>query len=66
MAEHQKTKKIIYLTIKVPWYNLEPLKPIVDRVIKWDCENDDTQEYQRILSAYEEELRIDEQRYNLK
>lgn len=66
MTEQQKTKKIIYLTIKEPWYNPEPLKSIVDRVIKLDCENDDPQEYHRILSAYEEDLRIEEQRNNLK
>lgn len=66
MAEQQKTKKIIYLTIKEPWYNPEPLKSIVDRVIKLNCENDDPQEYHRILSAYEEDLRIEEQRNNLK
>ena len=57
MAEHQKTKKIIYLTIKEPWYNPDSLKPIVDRVIKLDCENDDPKEYQRILTAYEEDMK---------
>ena len=60
MAKHQKTKKIIYLTIKEPWYNPDFLRPIVDRVIKLDCENDDPKEYQRILVAYEEDMR----RYN--
>lgn len=58
MAMRQKTKKIIFLTIKEPWYNPDPLKPIVDRIIKLDCENDDPQEYQRILSAYEDDRRI--------
>lgn len=60
MAKHQKTKKIIYLTIKEPWYNPDALRPIVDRVIKLDCENDDPEEYQRILVAYEEDMK----RYN--
>ena len=60
MAKHQKTKKIIYLTIKEPWYNPDSLRPIVDRVIKLDCENDDPKEYQRILVAYEEDMK----RYN--
>ena len=55
MAERQKTKKIIYLTIKEPWYNPDSLEHIVDRVIKLDCENDDPKEYQRILAAYEED-----------
>lgn len=57
MAEHQKTKKIIYLTIKEPWYNPDSLDSIVDRVIKLDCENDDPKEYQRILAAYEEDMK---------
>ena len=55
MAERQKTKKIIYLTIKEPWYNPDSLDPIVDRVIKLDCEN--AKEYQRILAAYEEDMK---------
>lgn len=38
MAERQKTKKIIYLTIKEPWYSPEPLKPYVDRIVTLDCE----------------------------
>lgn len=57
MAERQKTKKIIYLTIKEPWYNPDSLEPIVDRVIKLDCENDDPKEYQRILAAYEDDMK---------
>jgi hypothetical protein len=57
MAESQKTKKIIYLTIKEPWYNPDSLEPIADRVIKLDCENDDPIEYHRILAAYEEDLK---------
>jgi glycerophosphoryl diester phosphodiesterase len=57
LVERQKTRKIIYLTIKEPWYNPDPLEPIVDRVIKLDCENDDTKEYQRILVAYEEDMK---------
>lgn len=56
MAERQKTKKIIYLTIKEPWYNPDSLETIVDRVIKLDCENDDPIEYQRILAAYEDDM----------
>ncbi|MEK8199773.1 hypothetical protein [Lysinibacillus sp. FSL M8-0134] len=57
MAERQKTKKIIYLTIKEPWYNPDSLEPIADRVIKLDCENDDPKEYQRILASYEEDMK---------
>lgn len=57
MAERQNTKKIIYLTIKEPWYNPDSLEPIVDRVIKLDCENDNPKEYQRILAAYEEDIK---------
>lgn len=57
LAERQKTRKIIYLTIKEPWYNPDPLEPIVDRVIKLDCENDDPKEYQRILAAYEGDMK---------
>ena len=57
LAERQKTRKIIYLTIKEPWYNPDPLEPNVDRVIKLDCENDDPKEYQRILVAYEKDMK---------
>lgn len=57
MAERQQTKKIIYLTIKEPWYNPKSLEPIVDRVIQLDCENDDPKEYQRILAAYEDDMK---------
>ena len=62
MTERQKTKKIIYLTIKEPWYSADPLKPIVDRIIQLDCENDNPTEYQRIMSAYEEDSKRQEQR----
>lgn len=57
MAVRQKTKKIIYLTIKEPWYNPDSLESIVDRAIKLDCENDDPVEYQRILAAYEDDMK---------
>lgn len=57
MAQRQKTKKIIYLTIKEPCNNPDSLESIVDRVIKLDCENDDPKEYQRILAAYEEDMK---------
>lgn len=56
MADRQRTKKIIYLTIKEPWINPDTMEPIVDRIIKLDCENDDPKEYQRILTAYEEDM----------
>ncbi len=57
MKKKKKTKKIIYLTIKEPWHNPDSLEPIVDRAIKLDCENDDPIEYQRILAAYEEDMK---------
>lgn len=56
IAKCQRTKKIIYLTIKEPWNNPDSLEPIIDRVIKLDCENDDPKEYQRIITAYEEDM----------
>lgn len=62
MARRQKTKKIIFLTIKEPWYSPDPIKEFVDRTIKLDCENDDPDEYQRIIAAYKEDLKIQEQR----
>lgn len=62
MAERQKTQKIIYLTIKEPWYSAEPLKLHVDRIVTLDCENDDPKEYQRIMATYEEERIHQEQR----
>ena len=55
MAERQNTRKIIFLSIKEPWYNPDSFEPIVDRVIKLDCENDDPKEYQRIMNAYRED-----------
>ena len=57
MAGRQKTKKIIYLSIKEPWYNPDSLESIVDRAIKLDCENDDPVEYRRILAAYEGDMK---------
>nr|DAM68573.1 MAG TPA: hypothetical protein [Caudoviricetes sp.] len=60
MAERQKTKKIIYLTIKEPWYSADPLKPIADKIIQLDCENDNPKEYKRIMSAYAEDCKRQE------
>ncbi|HXL04645.1 MAG TPA: hypothetical protein PLH34_07580, partial [Bacillota bacterium] len=57
MAERQKTKKIIFLTLKEPWYNPDSFETFVDRVIKLDCENDDPKEYQRIQTAYENDMK---------
>lgn len=57
MAERQRTRNIIYLIIKEPWYNPNPLESIVDRVIKLDSENDNPKEYQRILKTFEEDMK---------
>ena len=57
MAARQKTKKIIFLTLKEPWYTPSFFGTFVDRVIKLDCENDDPKEYQRILDAYEYDMK---------
>lgn len=57
MARRQETKKIIYLTIKEPWYNPDSLEPISDRVIRLDCENDDPEEYNRIMAEYEKDMK---------
>lgn len=57
LSERQKTKKIIFLTLKEPWYNPDSFETFVDRVITLDCENDDPEEYQRILAAYEEDMK---------
>lgn len=57
MAERQKTKKIIFLTLKEPWCNPDSFETFVDRVIKLDCENDDPKEYQRIQTAYENDMK---------
>ena len=56
MAERQKTKKIIYLTIKEPWYSADPLKPYVDQIVTLDCENDDPEEYNRIMDSYKKDI----------
>ena len=57
MSERQKTKKIIYLTLNEPWCNPVNLEPIVDRIIKLDCENDNPNEYHRILAVFEEDMK---------
>lgn len=56
MAERQRTKKIIFLTLNEPWCNPDYFEIFVSRVIKLDCENDDPQEYQRILASYERDM----------
>lgn len=58
MAKRQKTEKIIYLTIREPWYSSEPLKPYVDRIVTLNCENDNPEEYQRTMSAHDEDIAI--------
>ena len=62
MAERQRTKKIIYLTIKEPLYNPDSMEKIVDRVIRLDCENDNPEEYHRIFNEYQKELNYQEER----
>ena len=62
MAERQKTKKIIYLTIREPWYSADPLKPHVDQIVALDCEYDYPEEHKRVIAAYQEDLRYQEQR----
>jgi glycerophosphoryl diester phosphodiesterase len=57
MSERQKTKKVIFLTIKEPWCNPEKFETFVDRVIKLDCENDNPEEYHRILSNFEDDVK---------
>lgn len=57
MTKRQKSKKIIFLSLKEPWYNPDPFETFVDRVIKLDCENDDPTEYQRIYAAYEDDMK---------
>lgn len=52
MAKRQKTKKIIYLTCNEPSINPDSLVSFADRVIKLDCENDNPQEYKRIMDNY--------------
>ena len=61
-VNRQKTKKIILLTIKEPWYDPEPMKRIVDRVIKLDCEEDNPLEYRRVISAYSDDIKVSKQR----
>lgn len=56
IAVRQKTKKIIYPTLHKPWINPILLEPIVDRIIKLNCENDNPEEYKRILSVYKEDM----------
>ncbi|MCM3711496.1 hypothetical protein [Sporosarcina luteola] len=57
MAQRQRTKKIIFLTLKEPWYKPDSFEAFVDRIINLDCENDDPKEYQRIIAAYEEDMK---------
>lgn len=56
LTERQKTKKVIYLTIKEPWYNPDAFEEFADRVVQLDCENDNPNEYKRILDVYEEDM----------
>lgn len=44
MADRQKTKKIIYLSIMESRYNPDSLESIVDHVIKLDGKNDNTED----------------------
>jgi hypothetical protein len=57
MSERQKAKKIIFLSIKEPWINPDSFEIFVNRVIKLDCENDNPEEYQRILKAYGDDMK---------
>jgi len=57
MSERQNTKKVIFLTIKEPWCNPEKFETFVDRVIKLDCQNDNPEEYDRILSNFEDDVK---------
>lgn len=57
MTKRQNTKKIIFLTIKEPWYNPDSFKSFVDRVIELNCENDDPAEYQRIQETFSEDMK---------
>ena|SRR5699024_5960945 len=56
LTERQKTKKVFYLTIKEPWYNPDAFAEFADRVVQLDCENDNPNEYKRILDVYEEDM----------
>ncbi len=56
LTKRQKTKKIIYLTIKEPWYNPDAFAEFADRVVQLDCENDNPKEYKRILDVYKDDM----------
>lgn len=56
LTKRQKTKKIIYLTIKEPWYNPDVFAEFADRVVQLDCENDNPKEYKRILDVYKDDM----------
>ncbi|CAD2079925.1 hypothetical protein GCM10007358_16190 [Phocicoccus schoeneichii] len=56
LTKRQKTKKIIYLTIKEPWYNPDAFAEFADRVVQLDCEDDNPKEYKRILDVYKDDM----------
>lgn len=56
LTKRQTTKVVIYLTIKEPWYNPDAFAEFADRVVRLDCENDNPNEYKRILDVYEEDM----------
>lgn len=56
LTKRQKTKKVIYLTIKEPWYNPNAFAEFADRVVQLDCENDNPKEYKRILDVYKDDM----------
>lgn len=56
LTKRQKTKKVIYLTIKEPWYNPDAFAEFADRVVQLDCENDNPKEYKRILDVYKDDM----------
>ena len=56
LTKRLKTKKVIYLTIKEPWYNPNAFAEFADRVVQLDCENDNPKEYKRILDVYKDDM----------
>ena len=56
LTKRQKTKKVIYLTIKEHWYNPNAFAEFADRVVQLDCENDNPKEYKRILDVYKDDM----------
>jgi len=53
MSLRQRTRKIIFPTLHEPSIDPSKMEYFMDRIIRLDCENDNPDEYKRIMTPYE-------------